>query len=373
VAPLVSNTHMKTAFAIALTLTLLAPSVGFASDSTLVFRTQRLAEGVFVISATEPPGLGGDPNTVVVVGRTGTLIVDAQFSASATAAVMHEVRKVATSPVRWLVNTHWHDDHVSGNAAWRRAYPSVEILGHRYMLEDMPQSGAANRASMLKSVPGTSAFLRDLEAKGMGIDGQPTDAVELRAYAAYRTLIGRFAAESLLTHAVLPTRMVDDSLALDLGGRTVVLRYFGPAHTRGDLVVQVPDAGLLAVGDIVSWPVPLIGTTSFPREYGRTLDRLLAVPHRMLVPGHGPVLTSDEYPRQMSRMLARIRVAVDSMRLAGDSLAKVQRTVRLDEFRQLFARNDRLLNTLFSNYVVQSAIPKAYADGVRNGASGVNR
>lgn len=348
-------------------LALFAPFPGAAHptgpDSAPTFSTQRLADGVFVIYANEPPGLGGDPNALVVVGRAGTLVVDAQFSATSTAAVMAEVRKVATAPVRWLVNTHWHDDHVSGNGVWRQAYPLIEILGHRHMLEDMPRAGAANRAGMLKSVPGTSAFLREREAGGTGIDGEPTDAVELRAYAAYRALIGRFAAESLLTVPVLPDRAVDDSLAIDLGGRRVVLRYLGSAHTRGDLVVEVPDAGVLAVGDIVSWPVPLIGTTSFPREYGLTLDRMLAIPHRQLVPGHGPVLASDEYPRQMRRMLGHIRTAVDSMRLAGDSLAQVQRTVRLDEFRRLFARDDRLLNTLFSNYVVQSAIPKAYADG----------
>lgn len=327
------------------------------------FAASQLAEGIHLIAPTAPLGLGMEPNSLVVVGDNGVLVVDAQFSASSAREVIAAVKRITPRPVRWLVNTHWHDDHISGNATWRAAYPGLSIIAHETARTAMQTDGAKNRAGFLKSGPGTIAFLNDRIAKRTGIDGQPTDQEELDAYAAYNTLIARFAAESLATRPVLPDVLVRDALTLHVGTHRVDIRFLGKAHTASDIVVHLPDDGIIASGDIVVLPVPFVGSTSFPREYGATLDRLLALPHTRIVPGHGPVLRDDEYVRQARAMLGSIRTQVDSMRLAGDSLAVVRRTVTLAPFRAWFAGTNKLKNTLFVNYVLQSAIPKAFADG----------
>ena len=346
-----------------LTLAAILAVTAMPSGDSPRFTTEQLAPGVWRIAAVAGPGFGGDPSSLVIEGRTGTIVVDAQFSASSSEQVIALVRGLTRAPVRWLVNTHWHDDHVSGNAAWKRAYPLIEIIAHDSMAADLPAAAATNRSNFLRSAPGTASFLSSIETRQVGIDGQATDSTELRAFAAYRELIGRFVAESLATAPTRPDRVVGDSSLIDLGERTVVLRYLGRAHTRGDLAVLVPDAGVLGVGDIIAHPIPLVGTTAFPRDYAATILRLLSIPHRMIVPGHGPVLRSDEYPIQMASMLNRLATQVDSLRRAGQPVDSVKRRVDLSEERRTFSGNSRLLNELFTAYVLQPAVVKAYADG----------
>jgi glyoxylase-like metal-dependent hydrolase (beta-lactamase superfamily II) len=155
----------------------------------------------------------------------------------------------------------------------------------------------------------------------------------------------------------------DDSLRISAGGTPIVLRYLGRAHTRGDIVVHLPAQRIAITGDIVLAPVPFVGTTSYPREYAATIDGILALSATTVVPGHGSPLRSPQHLRDVQRMLVTITRQVDSMRRGGDSLATVRRVVTLNEFRKLFAGDDRLKNELFDNYVVQSAIPKAFRDG----------
>ncbi|MFN8571417.1 MAG: MBL fold metallo-hydrolase [Gemmatimonadaceae bacterium] len=335
-----------------------------------VFRTDTLAPDVYVVSPTAPLGLGMDPNSLVVVGANEVLVVDAQFSASSTEAVIGAVRALTRKPVRWLVNTHWHDDHVSGNAAWRRAFPGISIVGHQLMRQGMLSDGATNRAAFLRSVPGTATYLRDLIAKGLGIDGKPTDRNELDAFAAYVTLMERFAAESLRTTPTPPDMVVADQMTIRVGTHRVDLGYLGRAHTSGDLVVHLPDEGIIAAGDLVVLPVPFVGSTSFPRDFGQTLDQLLALPHRVVVPGHGPVQRDDAYIARARDMMYAIRREVDSLRRAGDSLGVARRRVTLMPFRVAFAGADRLKNELFDNYVISSAIPKAWQDGAAADSAG---
>ena len=328
-----------------------------------VFRSERLADGVFMVAPTTRPGFGNDPNSLVVVGDRNVLVVDAQFSATSTRAVIAEVARLTKLPVRWLVNTHAHDDHISGNAEWKRAFPGVTIIGHRQMRAEMLGEGAKNRAGFLKNIPATSQFLRDLASKGRGIDGAPTDSAEVQAFRDYADLIERFAADSGRVEPTPPDTTFADTLEPHVGRHRVVLRFLGRAHTAGDIVADLPEEGITAIGDLLAWPVPLVGTTSYPREYGATLDRLEALGRRRLVPGHGPVLSDGAYLTEVRRLVESIAHQVDSMRIAGDSLGVIRKAVRLDEFRRLFAGEDRLKNEVFTNYVVQSAIPKAFSDG----------
>lgn len=327
-------------------------------------RREALAEGVYLFTPDQPVSFGGDPNTVAIVGPSDVIVVDAHFSEAATRAMLQSLREVTRLPVRWVVNTHWHDDHVTGNAAYARAFPGATFVAHRLMREDMLGQGTTNRAAFLRGIGGTTRFVRDLVAKRTGIDGKPTDATETAALAYYAELLERFAAESASYVRTPPTVTFDDRMTLMRGDRRVELAYLGKGHTRGDIVVYLPDDGIIVAGDLLIEPVPFVGTTSYPREYAATLERLLALPHRAIVPGHGRVLRDDQYAADVRRLLVSIRTQVDAGVARGDSLAAVQQSVNLDEFRRLFAGEDRLRNELFTTYVVQSAIPKAYRDAL---------
>jgi cyclase len=329
------------------------------------FRAETLAAGVYAIRPTAMSGFGMDANSMLVVGTREALVVDAQFSASSTREVMTLVRSLTAKPVRWLVNTHWHDDHVSGNAEWLRAIPQLTIVSSTAMRDDMLRDGAKNRASFLASSPGTVRFLSERLATQRGLDDQPADSTLLAAFRAYITLIERFAAESASTHPTPPTRVFDDELTIDLGGVTARVVALGEGHTRSDVVVSVPSAGVVAAGDLVIWPVPFVGSTSYPRRYGSTLQRLLDVPHTVILPGHGEVQRDDAYVRLMRDMVVALSAQVDSLRRSGVPLDSVRAHLDVRSYRDRLVGSDRLRRSLWDVYVMASAIPKAYQDGAR--------
>lgn len=102
----------------------------------------------------------------------------------------------------------------------------------------------------------------------------------------------------------LPDHLVDESVVLDLGGRSIELRHFGRAHTDNDLVVVVPDAGVVFAGDIVEESAPpAFGDDSFPLEWPGTLRALEhwltpSPGDRVVVPGHGKPVDLEFVARQ---------------------------------------------------------------------------
>ena len=87
---------------------------------------------------------------------------------------------------------------------------------------------------------------------------------------------------------VAPTHTFRDSVTLDVGGRRVDLHHFGPAHTSHDVVVHVPDAGVVFAGDLVEEGAPAqAGPDATPSNWRHVLDLLLELDPRVVVPGHG--------------------------------------------------------------------------------------
>lgn len=272
------------------------------------------------------------------------------------------IRRLTDRPVRYVVNTHWHDDHISGNQAYRDAFPSVAFVGHVTSAEDMAGIGETNRRASREGAPGLAARLRDAIERNQSLAGGALDDEERAGYRTTIALAERYAAEAPSIEIIPPTMTVADRLTLDLGRRTVEVLHLGAGHTRADLVVRLPREGIVAVGDLVSWPVPLVGTTSYPAAYGATLDRLLALRPRVLVPGHGPVMRDLDYARTVRRLLGAIEARTRAAVARGESLEEARRSVDLADFRREIAGDSRFRGFVFDNYVTASAIPAAYRE-----------
>jgi glyoxylase-like metal-dependent hydrolase (beta-lactamase superfamily II) len=87
---------------------------------------------------------------------------------------------------------------------------------------------------------------------------------------------------------IAPTHTFRDTVTLDVGGRRVDLHHFGPAHTSHDVIVHVPDVGVVFAGDLVEEGAPAqAGSDATPSNWRAVLDRLLELNPRIVVPGHG--------------------------------------------------------------------------------------
>src|SRR5690242_21716531 len=100
--------------------------LGIAHAAQAPHDVVRLADGGYAIVRHDPESFGNNANSLVVIGDSGVLVVDAQFTRLATQQTLSAIRHLTTKPVGYLINTHWHDDHAAGNQVYRDTFPNVE-------------------------------------------------------------------------------------------------------------------------------------------------------------------------------------------------------------------------------------------------------
>ena len=251
------------------------------------FEIRPLHDRVYAALVVDRPPHYAFASSLIVLGDSGVLIVDTQQSPAAARDLVRALTALTDRPVRWVVNTHWHPDHVFGNVAWKEAFPDAVILGHRTLLHDVPDRAGDHVRREIEELPASIADRRRWLAQGHR-DGTPLDSAGREAVA-YSLGVRQRQLEQLRGLRLLPPdRPVDDSLTLDLGGITVRLLHVGPAHTAGDLVVHVPQARVLAVGDLLEWSTPWLDGAC-PAGWARALRRLQDLPADSILMSHGPV------------------------------------------------------------------------------------
>lgn len=245
--------------AFALAVSSAAPPEGFTTVAPDVF----LLRGAFV------PGRQPDGNTVVFRGRGGLVVVDTGRHPEHTGRVVAYARE-AHLPVAAVVNTHWHLDHVGGNVILRREFPGVRVWAGRGIEEAMT---------------GFLANYRKQLEEQIGAAG--SDAGRAGPFRAEVALIdaGR---------ALFPDEVVARDRTETLAGRRLQLRLETYAVTASDVQVFDPQAKVVAAGDLVTLPAPFFDTAC-PQRWKEALARLASVDFTALVPGHGPLMSRQDF------------------------------------------------------------------------------
>lgn len=204
-----------------------------------------------------------DTTVGLVEGTEGLVLVDAHGSGAAGRAVVDDVTALGLGPVTAVVTTHWHFDHTFGLEAVVDAWDRPPVWAHEAAAEEFARHARA--AQQERAEPGHP------ESEG------------------HHEAIGA-------TTLVPPDATFSSVKVLNLGDRLVELVHPGRAHTGGDVVVNVPDAAVTFVGDLVEEPsAPCYGPDSWPLEWPAALDVVIGLlrPDGVVVPGHGAVVDRE--------------------------------------------------------------------------------
>ena len=339
------------------TVPLAQPASGAAPN-----HVERLGDGVYAIVRHDPVAFANNANSLAVVTDSGVLVVDAQFTRAATLETLHAIRGLTPKPVRWVVNTHWHDDHVAGNQVYRDTFPNVDFVAQANTKEDLIKIGAPNRVGTWGAEPAYVARLRRLLAQGLGGDSTPLTPPEQTALEHTVAILQQYKAEQSAFRETLPSITFARSLTLGgSGARRVELHWYGPANTRGDAVVVVPAQGIVATGDLVVWPEPF-AFGSDVSGWIAALDSVRALHPHVILPGHGPVMHDDAFVRREQRMLATVRDrTLAAVRGGATTLDSVRRVARFDDLRDEVAGSEKWARAAFTTFFLAPAIAGAFA------------
>jgi cyclase len=321
----------------------------------------KVADGVYGAIFSEPRMDPVESNSVIIVSGDSVLVVDANRTPATARAVIAEIRKLTDKPVRYVVNSHWHDDHIFGNQSYSEAFPQVEFIAHRNTRDDMEKlafphiQGGINRFT--RAAEEAEARLSSGAKPGGERLTEKERAQLSEELKVYRDVLPKIKTIRL----VLPTITFDQQLTLHRGGRTIQILYFGRGNTRGDVAVYLPREKVLVTGDLLVHPVPF-AYGSFLGEWIGALKKLRELDADVIIPGHGPVMRDKEYIGTVIELLEAVVGQVQDAFKRGLSLEETRKAVKLESFRRRLAGDDPVRNETFDDSILRVAVQRAYLE-----------
>ncbi len=228
-----------------------APLVGgVPALANTILSVSEVAPGVFVhqgrYELQSPENRGDMSNASFVIGNAAVAVIDTLGSAKVGRELRAAIKAITDKPIRYVINTHMHPDHVFGNAAFKEDNP--QYVGHHKLR-------------------------RGLEARSQSYMASSKDMLGEDAFAG--------------SEIILPTLNVEDTLTLDLGGRSLLCEAQKTAHTDNDLIITDSKTETAFFGDLLfSGHIPTLDGSL--RGWLSLIEQLEGRKAARVVPGHGP-------------------------------------------------------------------------------------
>jgi len=270
----------------------------FASQADLAEKResfQRLADGVYCLTAE------GDPNTGIVIGDDGVMIIDARATPVMAQDLLRRLKEVTDKPVNYVLLTHYHAVRVMGASA----YGARDIIASDRTRELIAERGQQDFESEVQRFP--------------------------RLFKAVETVPG----------LTWPTLTFETALTLWMGKREVQIKHIGRGHSKGDTIAYLPDCGVLFSGDLVEeGATPYCGDAYFT-DWPATLERLRGFKAEALVPGRGEALVGRDAAEASIASTGRFLTELTGIVRAGIAEGQSLKQVYADAMAALRPRYGR--------------------------------
>lgn len=241
------------------------------------YPAKQVAKDVYVVHG--PAGMpdkknkGFMNNPVFVITRDSVVVIDPGSSLYTGQMVLRQIRKVSKKPVSHVLGTHIHGDHWLGNDAFKRVFPKAKFMAHPNMIQQA-KAGADKQWLKLMS----------------NLTGGATDG----------------------TRAIIPEQAVDEAFSFKTGGKTFRILAPKRAHSGTDIMIHIPEANVLVLGDnVFHQRIGRMDDASF-RGNINACDVAIKVGAKVYIPGHGP--TGDvKVVKKFRKYLATVYETVSTL------------------------------------------------------------
>ena len=273
----------------------------FASHADVEEKTvsfDKLADGVYAYTAE------GDPNTGIIIGDDGVMVIDTQATPDMAQDVIRRVREVTDKPIKYVVLSHYHAVRVMGASA----YNAEHIIASQATYDLIVERGQFDFDSEVGRFP--------------------------RLFQGVESVPG----------LTWPTLTFETSMTLWMGKRRVELMHLGRGHTKGDIVVWLPEEKVLFSGDLVEFGATPYTGDAYLSDWPQTLANVSALGAEKLVPGRGDALTTPE------TVEAAISGTQDFLTQMFESVKKGRSEGK--ELNQIYTETYKVLQPQFGDWVI---------------------
>jgi len=267
----------------------------------------------------------GDPNSGVIVGDDGVMVIDAQATPLMAREVIRRIRGVTSKPIKYVVLTHYHAVRVLGASA----YKAGQVIASQATLELIRERGAQDMKSEIGRFP--------------------------RLFRGAETIPG----------LTWPTLAFSGELTLMLGSLEVRIAHPGAGHTAGDTIVWVPSQKVLFSGDLVEYEAGIYTGDAHLEVWPSTLEHLRALKPKALVPGRGPALTT---PAACDRAIAYTQDFVRGLYQVAQRGVKARKSLK-----EVYAMARRRMDPTYGKYPIYEHCMPFDVSRAYDEASGIKR
>lgn len=314
-----------------------------------IFTVQEVAPQVWALIVKPTSNVPAVSNTAFFTVGDRVAIVDSHFTPAAAREAARLVKIVTgNKPIHYLINTHWHPDHVQGNSTYSSFFPqALNVIAHTNTRRDIQNKEIP---SLKETQEGLVKEIKDLQEQlKNGKDEKGTDLTPEKRLEVEKDLQQTKDLQTDLDNLeiTLPNVTFDKSLFLHGGDREIQVLYFGRGHTEGDAVVFLPKEGVLITGDLLTGALPFM-RDAYPQDWGQTLEGVEKLSVSRVIPGHGQVQEGKERITFLKEFMFDMVKAVKEQISAGkskDDTIKNVKAALTEKHAKKFSNFERASNT----------------------------
>jgi glyoxylase-like metal-dependent hydrolase (beta-lactamase superfamily II) len=270
-------------------------------------------------------------NSGIVDNGESTIVFDTFLSPDAAEELIESVKHLKLSPVKYVINSHYHNDHIRGNQSFS---PEVRIMSTRKTAElieqEEPKEIAAEKIYAKKQYEYFDSLSRAYKG-----DTALKEYQEIKMMKPYFEELSK-------SHEIVKTRLpdtyIENEKSLDGSRRKVILIDKGKGHSESDLIMYLPDEGILFAGDLVfNKSHPYLGD-GYPLEWESKLKEMEAMKIEVVIPGHGDP-GGKEIIRSIREYIEDIEEIAKEMKDKGNSIEAIKNIQVPEKYKDWWLEN----------------------------------